>query len=199
MFKRRMFTTALGVSIIVSPTGAFQPSQTPPPTTRPIPDVPPQDKNSTPKANDATADAKFMMTAYEDGEAEIALADLAVTKSESADVKAFANKIKTDHKQADGELQELAGKKNMTLAETPSPTAQTDERKTTDRLQKLSGADFDRAYANTMVGDHRKAVTEFEKASKSTDPDVREFADKTLPVLKDHLQRAENLQKKAGK
>ena len=199
MFKRRIFTTALGVSIIVTPTGAFQPAQTPPPTTRPIPEVPPQDKNPAPKANEATADAKFLMTAYEGGEAEIALADLAASKSQRDDVKAFAAKIKADHKQADGELPELAGKKNMTLSGSPSPTAISDERSTMNRLQKLSGADFDRAYANTMVSDHRKAVSEFVKASKSSDPDVKAFADKTLPVLKDHLQRAEDLQKKAGK
>src|SRR5215467_7560740 len=114
MFKHHIFGTAIGVTLIVTPASASRPAQTPPPTTRPIPDVPPQDKNSTPKANGATADAKFMMTAYKDGEAEIALADLAAGKGQSDDVKSFAARIKADHKQVDGELQELAGKKNKT-------------------------------------------------------------------------------------
>lgn len=195
MFTHQLCGTALFVGLTVVSVSA---RQTTPPPPRPVTEVPSQEKSSAQKANGATADAKFLTTAYQDGQAEIALADLATSKTQNADVKAFATKIKSDHEQADSELRTLAGKKNMTLTDMPAPGS-TAEQKTMSRLQKLSGVDFDRAYASAMVSDHRQAVSEFTKASMSTDPDVKAFADKTLPVLKDHLQRAEDLQKHAGK
>lgn len=66
---------------------------------------------------------------------------------------------------------------------------------TKDRLSKLDGTSFDRSYVNAMVADHQKAIDEFTARTKSADADVRAFAEKTLPALKDHLQRAQALQK----
>lgn len=61
-----------------------------------------------------------------------------------------------------------------------------------ERLGKLSGNDFDKAYMKHMVDDHKKDVSEFEKASRSAkDPEVKAFAAKTLPTLKAHLQQAQ--------
>jgi putative membrane protein len=64
-----------------------------------------------------------------------------------------------------------------------------------NKLSGLSGADFDREYVNMMVKDHEKDVKEFEKAStKAKDPDVRAWAAKTLPTLRDHLQQVRDIQ-----
>jgi len=58
----------------------------------------------------------------------------------------------------------------------------------------MSGAEFDRAYMNMMVSDHNKDVAEFEKEStKGGDPDLKAFAAKTLPTLKEHQQMAKAL------
>jgi putative membrane protein len=58
----------------------------------------------------------------------------------------------------------------------------------------LTGADFDREYGKMMLSDHRKDVSEFEKQStRGTDADLKAFASKTLPTLKEHLQMAESL------
>jgi len=62
------------------------------------------------------------------------------------------------------------------------------------------GADFDKAFASAAVSDHKKAVKAFEKAAnEAKDADVKAFAAKTLPALKEHLSMAEALQKKTGK
>jgi len=62
------------------------------------------------------------------------------------------------------------------------------------KLSALSGAEFDREYGKMMLSDHRKDVSEFEKQStRATDPDLKAFATKTLPTLKEHLQMAESL------
>lgn len=62
-------------------------------------------------------------------------------------------------------------------------------------LNSLSGADFDRAFAKRMVAGHEKAIRKFEAASASLqDSDLKEYADDTLPVLRDHLRMAQDLQ-----
>jgi putative membrane protein len=64
-----------------------------------------------------------------------------------------------------------------------------------NKLSGLSGDAFDREYVKMMVKDHEKDVKEFEKAStKAQDPDVRAFAAKTLPTLRDHLQQVRDIQ-----
>jgi len=62
------------------------------------------------------------------------------------------------------------------------------------KFSKLTGSVFDKAYAKQMVSDHNKAVSLFEKEStKGTDPDLKDFATKTLPTLQEHLQMAKSL------
>src|SRR5205085_2385123 len=63
-----------------------------------------------------------------------------------------------------------------------------------DKLSKLSGAEFDRAYMSMMVKDHKKDVKEFQdEANKGQDTDVKGFASTTLPTLQEHLRMAEDV------
>ncbi|SPE57086.1 hypothetical protein SBV1_2630002 [Verrucomicrobia bacterium] len=69
------------------------------------------------------------------------------------------------------------------------------ERSTLADLQSVSGRDFDKAYAKDMVKDHKKDVKEFESAAKDlSDPDLRAWAQKTLPVLQEHLRMAQDME-----
>jgi putative membrane protein len=88
----------------------------------------------------------------------------------------------------------LANAKQVMLPAEPTAA----QKATKDRLARLSGAAFDRAYVSAMVKDHQTAVAEFTKQSKGSDPDVSAFADKMLPALRDHLQRAQAVQKQIG-
>lgn len=143
-----------------------------------------------------SSDKSFLQNAYEDGLAEVKAAELGQTKSANADIKAFSDHIAADHTKANAELKTLADSKKVTLSESPSLVAQAKGK----LLDTKSGDSFDKAFAESMVTDHKKAIDAFEKAaSEGKDPDVKAFAAKILPTLKMHLSMAEDLQNKVGK
>ena len=136
-----------------------------------------------------------MKKAAEGGLAEVALATLAQEKASNADVKSFAAQLEKDHSQANDGLKDVASKKNITLASAPAKNHQALH----DQLAKLSGAEFDKAYVAAMVDHHQKDVREFSRvASGNGDADVKAFASKTLPTLKEHLQQAQDFSKTLG-
>jgi putative membrane protein len=150
----------------------------------------PNASQTSPSANDGRA---FLRVAGQDGRAEVALAELAATKAQSPDVKAYADRLRRDHEKANAELETIAGQMKVTVSD-PS-TAQQDVKR---RLQGMSGAAFDRAYIQQMVQDHEKAVAAFSTASKGTDGQVKDFAARTLPTLQEHLSRAKALERQLG-
>ncbi len=140
-------------------------------------------------------DQKFVMEAAEGGMMEVELGRLAAQKASSADVKAFGQRMVTDHSKANQQLMDLASSKGITLSKTLSA----DKQKERDRFASLSGAEFDRMYMSHMLKDHKKDVSEFEKESqKATDTGVRSFAQTTLPVLREHLTLAQSTATKVG-
>ena len=141
------------------------------------------------------SDREFIENTAKDGMAEVQIAQLAQQHASNDQVKQFAAKMVTDHSKANEELRQLAQEKGVTMPAGPSHM----ENHEMTKLSKLSGADFDREFMKGMVKDHQKAVKEFQKeATKAKDPDVRNFAAKTLPTLQDHLQMAENANQTVG-
>jgi putative membrane protein len=139
-----------------------------------------------------SADHEFVTKAAQGGMAEVALGNLAAQKATNADVKAFGQKMVTDHGQANDELKQLAGQKSVTL-----PADMGKHQADIDKLTAKSGKDFDKDYVSGMVKDHEEDVKEFEKASKSaTDPDVKAWAAKTLPTLQMHLKMIKDIKSK---
>lgn len=133
------------------------------------------------------SDASFLRKAAAGGAAEVELGNLARDKASNPDVKQFAQKMVDDHSAANNELKTLAQQKGVAVPTQPDSSS----KKELDRLSKLSGPAFDRAYMKLMVSDHEKDVSEFEKESKSAqDSDVKSFAGKTLPTLQEHLRLA---------
>ena len=144
----------------------------------------------------AMADHTFVTKAAHGGLAEVKLGTLATQKADHADVKAFGQQMVDDHSKANDELKQLASSKGITL---PTDLDAKDQA-TYDRLSKLSGAEFDRAYMRDMVADHRTDVNEFRHESQhGADPDVKAWAAKTLPTLEHHLQMAESTDAKVKK
>lgn len=135
----------------------------------------------------------FWTEAAQDGMAEVNLASLALQKSENDEVKALAQKIYDDHTAANNEFKDLAADKNITL-----PTDVNAKQKAVyDKLNALSGDDFDKEYVKTMVKDHEKAVNVFQKQSTGgKDTELKAFAAKTLPTLQNHLEMAKTLNDK---
>jgi putative membrane protein len=88
-----------------------------------------------------------------------------------------------DHSKANEELKALAAGKNVILPTTMAD----DEQKHINDMSAMKGADFDKHYVDMMVDDHDKDVKMFEEAAEDAkDPDIRAWASKTLPVLKEH-------------
>jgi len=145
-------------------------------------------------ANRMTAtDSTFVTKAAQGGMAEVKLGQLAEQKAMSPDVKNFGQTMVTDHTKANDELKALASSKGITL---PSEIDSKDQA-TYDRLSKLSGAEFDRAYMKDMVSDHKTDVGEFKRqAVRGADVDLKAWAAKTLPTLEHHLQMAESVDAK---
>ncbi len=136
----------------------------------------------------ASSDQQFMMKAAQGGMAEVELGKLAKDHASSQAVKNFGQQMSDDHGKANDELKDLASKKNVTLP----AEVNAEDRATMDRLSKLNGKAFDRAYMRDMVTDHKKDVAEFEKeANSGMDPDVKAWAAKTLPTLQHHLEMAQ--------
>lgn len=142
-----------------------------------------------------SADHSFIMKAAQGGMAEVQLGKLAADKASSEQVKQFGQKMVDDHSKANDELKSIAQSKNITL---PADLDSKDKA-LMNRLEKLSGAQFDRAYMQAMLKDHRTDVSEFRKeASSGKDAEVKAFASKTLPTLESHLQLAQDDSKAVG-
>ena len=140
-------------------------------------------------------DSHFLMEAAQGGQAEVKLGQLAAERAASSDVKQFGQRMVDDHTRANQELMRIAGNKNVDLPQQPNA----EQQETYDRLSKLSGAAFDRAYMSDMLKDHEKDVADFDKTSKqASDTDVKAFATQTLPTLQEHLQIARTISSKLG-
>lgn len=140
-------------------------------------------------------DLVFMNTAAPGGMAEVELGRLALKQAAGSEVKEFAQKMITDHSKAGRKLEALATKKNVTLPSTLTPQ----QKQTMEKLTKLSGPDFNRAYVSAMVMAHEKDVAAFQNVAKNgTDADVKAFAAGTLPTLEKHLQMIKALANKMG-
>jgi putative membrane protein len=136
----------------------------------------------------AMDDAEFLKTAIMGDNSEIALGQLAADKSESQDVKEFGNMLVTDHSKAKEEASQMAEQMNVEVPAEPTPEAQQEM----DKLKGMSGDGFDKEFASFMVMDHKKMISMFEDQAKS-DAKTADMAEKTLPVLKKHLETAQQL------
>jgi putative membrane protein len=145
------------------------------------------------KGAPAAADAMFIRTAAMDGMAEVEHGRLAAQNAAHDDVKQFGQRMVDDHSKAGDELKGLASQKNVTL-----PTELDAKHKAMhEKLSKMNGAAFDRAYMAHMVTAHQQAVALFQKeASGGKDADAKAWAAKTLPTLQEHLKTARGVNAK---
>ncbi len=144
----------------------------------------------------ASKDMKFINEAAAGGQMEVALGKLAADKATSDDVKKFGQQMVDDHTKANDELMALAKSKGVDLSKANDRASKKTD-KSREKLSKMSGADFDKAYMDDMVMDHEKDVKEFEDASKNAeDSDLKAFASKTLPTLQEHLKMAKDIKSK---
>jgi putative membrane protein len=138
----------------------------------------------------AATPAGFVDDASAKGLAEIQTSQLALEKSQAADVKKFAQMMIDDHTAANEELAEVATTLELEVA---------DEAELMARAKKMileyREESFDKAYADNQVVAHEQTIKLFQDEIKSsTSPELKTFAEKTLPKLEQHLQEAKDLQ-----
>jgi putative membrane protein len=109
-------------------------------------------------------DKKFLAMAAQSDQNEIALSKLADQKASNPDVKAFADKMITEHQQMTASMKPFADSWGLT----PPMGPDADHQKEWDKLNGMSGKDFDKEYMDQMVSDHAKALSAFTSEAKDT-------------------------------
>src|SRR5882757_4092266 len=202
-----MRISALLISVVIATSWA-QVGQVPrstqssdPPMGQPRPDI--NDPTYRPGATTDTTqiqpkvdDKKFLKDAALGGMTEVELGKLAAEKASNEAVKQFAQKMVEDHSKAVDELKQVAGSQSVRVPD----SLDSKHRSRIDKLSKLSGPDFDRAYVKDQLKDHQQDVREFQmEAQNGTDANVKSYAAKTLPTLQQHLEMAKNLNNQVKK
>jgi putative membrane protein len=135
------------------------------------------------------ADQAFLKEAIEGDLSEVKMGELAQQKGQSQDVKQFGQMLQQDH----GQHLQQAQQQAQQMGVTPPTQPNTKQKATYDHLSKLSGAQFDKAFAKDTVKDHKEDIAKYQKEAKGKGP-LAGFAQQTLPVLQKHLQTAQSLQ-----
>ena len=149
----------------------------------------PADRAQAPAAQRSTVDQEFVTKALEGGTKEVAMGKLAAQKATNADVKAFANRMVTDHSKSVAELAALT-RMSAPSADKMTPPA---------KLASANGADFDRAYMAEMVSAHQATVALYEReVREGTDEALKKWANEKLTTVRDHLEKARATQAKLG-
>jgi len=137
-----------------------------------------------------SADQDFVTKAAQGNSAEVALGQIVAGKTKNPAVKQFAQMMVKDHTAALNELQELAQSKNLNFNDALPEDAQSLQTK----LSSDTGTQLDKDYMDSMLEDHQKDVQEFtDQSQKAKDPDQKQWASKTLPILQKHLEKAQQI------
>ena len=151
---------------------------------------------STSTTNNVVTDEKsseFLKKVTNSGMAEVQAAKLAQQKATIDAVKNFAAMLERDHTAVNQQVKNLADQRSVAL-----PTAISDDKqKMYTDMDKMTGKAFDKDYISMMIKSHNDGISLFEDTrSNASDVDVKNFADKTLPTLKMHLDSAKAIQKR---
>ncbi|MDP3511026.1 MAG: DUF4142 domain-containing protein [Candidatus Melainabacteria bacterium] len=134
-------------------------------------------------------DRKFIISTAQAGMTEVKLGEIAKQKAKSDATRGFAETMITDHRTINAKLKAIADKKGVAVP----ITFDAEHRIVIDKFVSLHPTGFDRVYANQIVAHQRKILASFEIQSGKGDIDLQKFSKATLPVIKQHLRLAEEL------
>jgi len=145
--------------------------------------------------SDISADMGFVREAASGNLMEIQLGQLAQNKASNPAVKQFAQRMVADHNNLENQLTSVAS----TGGQSFTPTMDSRHQNQINKLQGLSGAEFDRNYMSLMIRAHQRDVTNFQTQSQSANSaQVRTLATNSLPVLQQHLSLAQQVGAQVG-
>ncbi|HZP76410.1 MAG TPA: DUF4142 domain-containing protein [Pseudolabrys sp.] len=134
------------------------------------------------------ASQKFIKNAIEGNNAEVDVGKLAQQKGQSDAVKQYGSMLVTDHSAANDKAKQVA----QELQVSPPTGTSVGQKATYAKLKLLSGANFDKSFAKSMVSDHQSDIKEYQKESQKSDA-AGAYAKDSLPTLQKHLQEAQKL------
>jgi putative membrane protein len=130
-----------------------------------------------------TADASFATKAAIGGMTEIELSKVAAQKTTNTKIKDFANMMITDHTAAGNKLADIAKSKNIPLPAEPDSAHKT----VIATISAKTGKDFDKAYVDQMVIDHKMTIDMFKQCETMVkDTAFKGFITTTLPTIQHH-------------
>jgi putative membrane protein len=134
------------------------------------------------------ADQQFVQEASKSDATEIAASKIALKNSRDPHVRKFAQQMIVDHTKLSHGMAALVAKKGF--SETPSADSAL-----VGKLQTLKGTQFDQAYVEQIgVEAHQRAVDLFQQESQSgTDAQLKAAVQHALPIIKHHLEMAQQL------
>ena len=136
------------------------------------------------------ADRQFIAKAAQSDMTEIQTSQLALKRSQNAQVKKFAQEMIQQHTQSSNKLKPLAAQKGVALPKSLGAENQA----LLTQLTKLSGAQFDQAYMSGQAKAHAKTQAAYQAELKQgQDTDVKAFASQVLPVVTAHLRMAQSM------
>ena len=110
----------------------------------------------------------------------------------NASEKTFAATMIKDHRKTSEDLKSMVSSGDV-KAELPT-ALDSSKQSEIDKLKSLKGADFSSRYDEDQLSGHKDAVSLFERYSKGGDnPKLKDWADRTLPTLRHHLEMAQGL------
>jgi putative membrane protein len=136
---------------------------------------------------ESSPSAAFITEAGQNALTAVELGKLAQKNARSRGISALGSRLARDHSRMNAVLNLISREKGL-----DAPVELDGEhRAIVDRLSALSGVEFDSAYATLMASDHANAITLFTQAAEGDDPDLAEFAKRTLPSLREHKRLAD--------
>lgn len=165
-----------------------------PPVTTTTPPVATQPGTVT-TTGDIQADMPFLREASSSNMMEIRLGQIAQNKASNSAVKQFGQRMISDHTNLQNQLTVAASNGGQTIP----PGMFVSDQQQVNRIERLSGAEFDRAYMSQMIRGHQKAVNQFQTHSRSaSSAQIRTLATNSLPVLQQHLSLAVQVGNQVG-
>jgi len=139
-----------------------------------------------------TSDKDFIQAAAQGGMTEVKLGELATQKGTRDDVKEFGQMMVKDHTAINDNLKALAAEKGVTLPD----SLDTKHQEMVDKMEALTGSEFDDAYIADMKKCHKKDAKGFKaESAKTKDADIKSFVDKSIPVVEEHCKTIDAIKK----
>jgi putative membrane protein len=155
-------------------------------------------QDSAPNSGDvgqAMKDKMFLRKAAQGGMAEVKLGQLATQKGSSEGVRSFGQKMVDDHTKLNSDMAPIADSMGVRLPKDLSK----DDRAEYDKLNALSGNDFDMEYLLFMVKDHHKDLREFrQEEASTTDPTLKAAVADGTKVIHEHTVMVDKLAREKG-